>query len=165
MKTTRVPLAILGLLAGVAILAAGTTSLSASFWRGGFVKVEKECSEYQGQPGQFCTITSSNISEIAQGSKVVYTQPAGIPAGVLDSNVLLDAGDGNRAVGRCTVDLTTFRGLCTFADGTGSLAGFHARIRVSGPRNAGDDWHWRGTYGFSHEGVKWPHPQDWSHEK
>ena len=92
MKTTRVSLAILGLVAGVAVLAPGTTSVSASFGRSGFLQVEKECSEYLGQPGQFCTITSSNISEITPGSKVVYTQPAGIPAGMLDSNVVLDAG-------------------------------------------------------------------------
>ena len=79
MKTTRVPLAILGLLIGTAILAPGNTSLSASFGRSGFLRVEKECSEYKGQPGQFCTITSSNISEITPGSKVVYTQPARAP--------------------------------------------------------------------------------------
>jgi hypothetical protein len=45
------------------------------------------------------------MSAITPGSKVVYTQPSGIPAGVLDSNVVLDAGDGSR-VGRCTLDLT-----------------------------------------------------------
>jgi hypothetical protein len=94
MKTTRVALAIPALLVGVAVLAPGTTTVSASFARSGFLQVDKECSEYQGQPGQFCTITSSNISEITPGSKVLYTQPAGIPAGMLDSNVVLDAGDG-----------------------------------------------------------------------
>ena len=162
MTTTRVPLAILGLLFGVAVLAPGITSVSASFGRSGFLQVEKECSEYQGQPGQFCTITSSNISEITPGSKVVYTQPAGVPAGVLDSNVVLDAGDGSRAIGRCTLDLSTGLGLCTFSDGTGHFAGFHARVEVSPPRYDGDDWHWRGTYRFSREG--WPHPRDGSHE-
>ena len=40
-----------------------------------------------------------------------------IPAGMLDSNVVLDAGNGNRAVGRCTLDLVTGLGLCTFSDG------------------------------------------------
>ena len=154
MKTTRVPLAILGLLVSVGVLAPGNSSLSASFGRSGFLQVEKECSEYQGQPGQFCTITLSNISEITPGSKVFYTQPAGIPAGMLDSNVVLDAGDGSKAVGRCTVDLTTGLGLCTFSDGTGRLAGFHARIDVTPPGYDGDDWHWRGTYGFNREGMR-----------
>ena len=157
MNTTRVPLAILGLLVAVAVLAPGTAPLSASLGRSGSLRVDKECSEYLGQPGQFCTITSSNISAITPDSKVFYTQPAGIPAGMLDSNVVLDAGDGSRAVGRCTLDLTTGLGLCTFSDGTGRLAGFHARVDVTPPRGAGDDWHWRGTYQFS--------PRDRSHEK
>jgi hypothetical protein len=151
-----VPLAILGLLVGVAVLEPGTASVSASLSKGGFLRVEKECSEYQGLAGQFCTITSSNISEITPGSKVFYTQPAGIPAGILDSNVVLDTGDGSRAIGRCTLDFATGLGLCTFSDGTGRFAGFHARIEVSPPRYDGDDWHWRGTYGFDREGVARP---------
>ena len=159
MTTTRVPLVIFGLLVGGAVLAPVTTSVSASFARSGVLQVEKECSEYQGQPGQFCTITSSNISEITRGSRVIYTQPAGIPAGVLDSNVLLDAGDGNRATGRCTLDFATGLGLCTFSDGTGRFAGFHARIDVTPPSYVGDDWHWRGTYRFSPEDARRPlHP-------
>lgn len=154
MKTTRVPLAILGLLVGAAVLAPGNTSLSASFGRSGFLQVDKECSQYRGQPGQFCTITFSNISEITPGSKVFYTQAAGIPAGMLDSNVVLDEGDGSsRAVGRCTLTLMTGQGLCTFSDGTGRLAGFHARVDVTPPGYDGDDWHWRGTYGFNREGM------------
>ena len=156
MKTTRVALAILGLLTGVSAIVPKTTFVSASSGRGGFLRVEKECSTYKGQPGQFCTITSSNISEITPGAKVVYTQAAGIPAGVLDSNVLLDAGEGNRAIGRCTLDLATGLGLCTFSDGTGSFAGFHARVDVTPPSSAGEDWHWRGTYEFNREGLTPP---------
>ncbi len=48
----------------------------------------------------------------------------------LDSNVVLDAVTGNRAVGRCTLDFQTFLGLCTFSDGTGKFAGFEARVDV-----------------------------------
>jgi hypothetical protein len=84
------------------------------------------------------------------GAKVIYDQAAGIPAGVLDSNVVLDAGGGSRAVGRCTLDLTTGLGLCAFSDGTGGLAGFHARADVTPPTD-GVNWHWEGTYGFSEE--------------
>ena len=150
MKTTRVPLAILGLLVGVAVLAPGNTPLWASLGRSGFLKVDKECSNYEGAPGEFCTITSSNISEITpESTRVYYTQPMGVPSGMLDSNVVLDAGNGNRAVGRCTLDLTTGLGLCTFSDGTGRFAGFQARVDVTPPRYEGDDWHWRGTYEFS----------------
>ena len=73
--------------------------------------------------------------------------PAGIPAFGLDSNVVLDAGNGNRAMGRCTLDATTGTGLCTFGDGTGQFAGFHARVDVS--YLGGADFAWDGTYSFS----------------
>ena len=94
----------------------------------------KECSEYTGEAGSFCTIA---VLEPREGSRVArgltMTRRLGIPTGLLDSNVVLDAGNGNRAVGRCTLDLTTFLGLCTFWDGTGRLTGFHARADVSCP--------------------------------
>jgi hypothetical protein len=109
--------------------------------------VTKECSKFTGAAGSFCTITSSNLPEIVVGSSVNYDQAAGIPAGMLDSNVVLDAGGGNRAIGRCTLDLTTGLGLCSFTDGTGDLAGFHARVKVSPPTD-GLHWHWEGTYSF-----------------
>ena len=70
---------------------------------------------------------------------------------MLDSNVILDAGGGNRAIGRCTLDLTTGLGLCTFSDGTGNFAGFHARVKVSPPTD-GKNWHWDGVYGFDEDG-------------
>lgn len=125
-----------------------TASVSAASARSGDLHVTKECSQDHGNPGDFCTITSSNLAEIKVGSKVYYDQGIGIPKGLLDSNVVLDAGDGNRAVGRCTLDLTTALGLCTFSDGTGQLTGFSARVDVdcrSGCR-------WDGSYRF--------HPQD-----
>jgi hypothetical protein len=126
-------------------LMTGAASVSASSKRHGDLHVTKECSADNGNPGDYCTITSSNLAEINIGSKVFYDQAAGIPTGLLDSNVVLDAGTGNRAVGRCTLDRTTALGLCTFSDGTGQFAGFHARVEVdctSGCR-------WDGTYSFS----------------
>ena len=97
--------------------------------------------------GSFCTITSSNLSRILVGSTIVYDQAAGIPAGMLDSNVVLDAGNGDRAVGRCTLDFSTGLGLCTFSDGTGRFSGFQARVEVSSL--GGYDWAWDGTYSFT----------------
>jgi hypothetical protein len=149
MKPTRAHLFALVLLVGMAVLAPDNTPVQASSGRAGVLRVTKECSENTGAAGSFCTITSSTLAEITPGSKVFYSQPAGIPAGLLDSNVVLDAGDGNRAVGRCTLDLSTFTGLCTFSDGTGQFARFHARVDVFPPGFAGSDWLWRGTYGFT----------------
>jgi hypothetical protein len=128
-------------------LSTGVASVSASSEGHRALHVTKECSKYTGAAGSHCTITSSSLDEIKVGSNVFYDQPAGIPAGVLDSNVVLDAGNGDRALGRCTVDMATHLGLCTFADGTGALTGFHARVDVdcrSGCR-------WDGTYGFRRE--------------
>jgi len=132
---------------GVLTLALGTgvVSVAASSGRTRQLHVKKECSQYTGAAGSFCTITSSNVLGITVGTRVFYDQAAGIPTALLDSNVVLDAGNGNRAVGRCTLDATTNLGLCTFSDGTGNLTGFHARVDVdcrSGCR-------WDGPYGFA----------------
>jgi hypothetical protein len=149
---TLTPISVLPLMPVVALtlaLSTGAAPVSASSERHRPLHVTKECSEYTGAAGSFCTITSSNLGRIKVGSRVYYDQPAGIPTGLVDSNVVLDAGNGNRAVGRCTLDLATGLGLCTFSDGTGRFAGFNARVKVSPPSEEGDDWHWEGTYSFS----------------
>jgi hypothetical protein len=129
------------------VIATGAVAAHADWERSGILEITKECSQDQGRAGDFCTITSSNLQQIAVGSKVFYDQAAGIPAGLLDSNVVLDAGEGNRAIGRCTLDLTTALGLCRFSDGLGDLAGFSARVKVdcrSGCR-------WDGPYHFDRD--------------
>jgi len=135
--------------AGVVVLTlalgTGVVSVSASSGRTRILHVTKECSQNTRLAGSFCTITSSNVLGIMPGSRVYYDQAAGIPVGLLDSNVVVDSGNGNRALGRCTLDQATRLGLCTFSDGTGNLAGFHARVDVdcrSGCR-------WDGPYGFA----------------
>ena len=141
---------IVGVVALTLSLSAGAASVSrasAPDARNGQLHVTKNCTGYQGHAGQSCTITSSTLAAIPAGSTVVYDQADGIPAGMLDSNVILDAGNGNWAIGRCTVDDTTGLGLCTFSDGTGQFAGFQARVEVS--YISGDDFAWDGTYRFS----------------
>jgi hypothetical protein len=144
--TTIVALALMPVAGLVAVT--GVASVSASSEQNNDLHVTKACPEYTGAAGDFCTITSSNYARIKVGSRVYYTQPAGIPAGLVDSNMVLDAGNGNRAVGRCTLDSTTGLGLCTFSDGMGRFSGFNARLHVSPPTD-GVNWHWDGTYGFS----------------
>jgi hypothetical protein len=160
MKALRVKLMTasfaLVLFAGAA-LTFSMTSGAAPVWafsdRGGNLHVIKECSQWHGNAGEFCTITASNVGPIKVNSRVYYDQAAGspvgpgVPAGMLDSNIVLDAGGGNRAFGRCSVDLSNLTGLCTFSDGTGQFAGFQARISVTplGLPNFG----WSGTYSFS----------------
>ena len=140
-------------IAGVAalalVLSTGTASLSANSAQVGNLHVTKECSEFTGNPGTFCTITSSNLSAIKVGSRVYYDQAPGIPAGMLDSNVVLSVGTGVWATGRCTLDGNTGLGLCQFTDGVGELAGFHARVNVS--PTGGPNFSWEGRYSFTPE--------------
>jgi hypothetical protein len=124
----------------------GGLSLSASP-RSGEIHVTKECSEYTGLAGSFCTITSSNVKAIEVGSKVFYAEAAGATA--LDSDIVLDVpGPGNnKAFGHCALDLLTGLGLCTFSGGTGKFTWFNARVDVT---NTPDSlWHWNGTYSFN----------------
>jgi len=152
--TTIVALVLVaGLVALTLSLSAGAASVSASSAHNGQLHVTKECSEYTFAPGGFCTITSSNLSKIAHGMRIYYDQAPNIPTGLLDSNVVLDDFPtvGNRAVGRCTLDLVTFLGLCTFSDGTGHLTGFEARVNVSCFVDSAGVivCNWDGTYRFN----------------
>jgi hypothetical protein len=114
--------------------------------RSGALLVTKNCSEYFGQAGEFCTITSSNIKQIKAGSRVVYASPAG--AASLESDLVLDPpGPGNnRAFGHVVLDFATSSGVVTFSGGTGKFKSFRARVAVS--YLGGRDWAWDGTYSF-----------------
>ena len=150
MKNAKVSLFALTLI-GLAVLAPSATIAEEPGAKSGSLRIRKECRDYSGEAGAFCTITASNIPAIPVGAKVLYDQAAGIPANMLDSNVVLDAGNGNWALGRCTLDLLSGVGLCTFSDGTGSLAGFEARVDVAPPED-GINWTWRGTFQFNNPG-------------
>lgn len=138
--------AILGLL--LALVAAGAFAVASSASdRSGTLKVYKECSEYTGRAGSFCTIKSSNLKEIKPGSKVLYLQPA-----ALASDVILDPpGRGDdKAFGRCSLNKAG-NGKCVFTRGTGAFAGFNADLRVKhlGDPSASPFWYWQGPYSFS----------------
>lgn len=152
MKTTRTQtLFALLMVAGVVglTLSLAPASALASSARSGRLHIIKECSENTGLPGAFCTITFSNLAAIPVGSKVFYDLAGHTVPGVFDSDVVLDAGNGNRAVGRCTLDGVTAVGICTFSDGMGALAGFHARVDVIPATADLVNYDWRGTYGFA----------------
>lgn len=128
----------------------GQAVASASAVRSGSLKVTKECSEYTGLAGSFCTVTASNLEAIDVGARIVYAQAAGATA--LDSDIVLDLpGPGNnKAFGHCTLAFATGTGVCTFSGGTGQFTWFQATVDVS--YLGGDDWGWDGTFDFS------PHP-------
>jgi hypothetical protein len=122
--------------------------LAASSPRSGDLNVTKECSQYAGLAGQFCTITSSNVEAIEVGSRVIYLT-AKDPAVVgVDSDVVLEPpGPGNnRAFGHCKT-IAPVR-LCTFKGGTGKFTHFQASAVVSLAFD-GPNFRWTGTYSFS----------------
>jgi hypothetical protein len=111
--------------------------------------VTKECSEYTGHAGSFCTVTSSNLKAIDVGSKVIYAQAAG--AAGLDSDVVLYTGPGNSAFGHVTPSFATLSGVVTFSGGTGQFRGFEATVIVTYNPNT-NLWYWDGTYSFNPPG-------------
>ena len=132
--------AILGLL--LAVVAAGAFAVTSSASdRSGTLKIFKECSEYTGLRGSFCTIKTSTLKQIKAGSKVVYLQPK-----ALASDVILTSGT-NKAYGNCALNKAG-NGKCIFTRGTGTLAGFHAELRVThlGDPSASPFWYWQGPY-------------------
>ena len=146
-KTLFTPVLVAGLVVLALSLAAAASDTPK---RRGQLHVIKDCTAKTGDPGSFCIVTSSDLPEIVVGSKVFYFQSPIGSTGLQDSNVVLDAGNGNRAVGRCTLDLSNGLGLCTFSDGTGQFTGFQARVDVSPPTD-GVNWHWEGTDSFRPE--------------
>jgi hypothetical protein len=125
-------------------ISATASSADESSPRSGALHVTKECSEYTGQAGQHCTITSSSLQQIEVGSTVTYERAA--VAGFLDTDVVLDPpGPGNNAAyGHCTLSLVTYAGTCTFDGGTGKFTHFQAEVAVSlltPPSFAWDGWY------------------------
>jgi hypothetical protein len=135
--------------ASLAVTGTGSSgsSLAASSPRNGDLNVIKNCSEYHGAAGEFCTVTLSSLEQVEFGSRIIYAQPAG--AASLDSDVVLDTpGPGqNKAFGHCRLDFSTLTGRCTFSGGTGKFTSFRAGVDVS--YVGGNDWAWRGSYSFN----------------
>jgi hypothetical protein len=147
--------AIFGVLLAIAMVAAFATAGSAQNTgdpRSGELHVTKECSQFSGLPGGFCTITGSNLNAIDRGMRVVYISAAGATS--LDSDLVLDGPGNNDAFGHVTLDFGTLTGELTFSGGNGRFRGFHASVDVTYDAQAGL-WRWDGTYSFvppSHDG-------------
>jgi hypothetical protein len=119
--------------------------------RSGALHVTKNCSQYTGAGGSFCTITSSNINAIKPGSRVVYSSAANFNLGVLDSDLAIEGPGQNTAFGHVVLQLSTLSGTVTLSGGTGVFTYFHAGpITVACP--AFPDCSWDGPYSFSPPG-------------
>jgi hypothetical protein len=142
------------LAAVLALVAAGavaTTGSASSTKRSGALHVTKECGDYHGAAGEFCTITSSTIPAIKRGMRVFYASAADFTAGVLDSDLVIDGPGHNAAFGHVVLDLSTFTGVVTLSGGTGRFTHFRAGpLAVACP--AFPACSWDGAYGFSPPG-------------
>jgi len=147
------PIFVLPLVSVVALalaLSMGADSVSASSGRARRFTGTKDCTNFAS--GHYCTLGSFSdpkLASLLNGKNLYYEQAAlfSLADGnlLLDSNVTIDAGSGNKARGRCTFDPTNGIGLCTIEDGFGTLARLRARIDVdcnSAPCSI------TGTYGF-----------------
>jgi hypothetical protein len=104
----------------------------------------KECSSFAGQVGDHCTITASNLDAIPAGTLARYYGPV-LEGTFVSSVVILDAGEGDTAIGYCSVGPSGEpMGSCSFTGGSGTLAGFRAIVAVS--IDPDGEWHWDGLY-------------------
>ena len=109
------------------------------------LRVTKECSEYTGEAGSFCTIASSNFDAIPIGSKVVYTKAATADGG-LDTDIVINTPNGDAAYGHVVLDGATETGKVTLAGGTGKLAELAADLTVA--PLAAPTYSWEGSYSY-----------------
>jgi hypothetical protein len=119
--------------------------MSTSAPRSGTLHLTKECSEYTGEAGSFCTIASSNFDAIPVGSKVVYAKAATDDGG-LDTDIVVDTPDGDIAHGHVVLDAGTQTGTVTLAGGTGELAKLAADLVVA--PLAEPSYSWQGPYSY-----------------
>jgi hypothetical protein len=135
MRSVRSLLVIGAIVAFAALAPVATASTGSSF------SLTKTCDNLGT-----CTVVASDTAVLPVGSTEIYLGPEfGYP--VLASRVVIVSSyaGGGTATGACTWPLRTASGVCTFAQGTGSLAGFHAQLTVT--TNADFSlFYWDGTY-------------------
>ncbi len=144
-RSARLVVLVTTIVSFTALALATAPSVLASSPRSGALHITKECSQYTGLAGSFCTITSSNLDAIAVGSRVVYYQASG--ATLLDSGIGLVVGPGNLALGHVYLP-GNGPGLVTLSGGTGKFVHFHISAVVSTNDPLGIVWRWDGTFLF-----------------
>jgi hypothetical protein len=109
--------------------------------------LSQNCDEWTSEEPSFCTVIESNVAALKKGTKILYYGPVVDKTTFSSSNVVLDDGAGDTAIGNCIVDYEAMRGMCAFHAGNGSLAGFTAIAQAS--TDDGQVWHWNGSYSIS----------------
>lgn len=118
--------------------------------RAGSFHVEKNCDQYTGLAGGFCTITVSTLQQIPVGTRVVYASAA--TATAVSSDVTLDPPNpgNNVALGHVELNRVTRTGTLSLSGGTGKFQHFTASVVVT--YLSGRNWAWDGTYSFGNNG-------------
>jgi predicted ester cyclase len=120
-------------------------SMSTGAPRSGTLHMTKECSEYTGEAGSFCTIVSSNVEAIPIGSIIVYAE-AVTAAGGADTDFVINTPNGDTAYGHVVLDGATQTGTVTLAGGTGELTQLAADLVVA--PLAEPTYSWDGPYSY-----------------
>ena len=121
--------------------------------RSGILHLTKECSQYTGEAGSFCTITSSNLKAIPVGTRDVGLGAVGTD-GSVDFDIVFETRGANAAFGHATICGPCEVGTVTFDGGTGEFKKFHANLvlycPIGGIANDGrvDDCRLDGPYSF-----------------
>lgn len=150
MRTVKTSRSFAGLIA-VLVLATCVTAASALAGsappRSGDLVVAKQCDGFvPTNDPPYCTITSSNLAAIPEGSRILYLDPAGLGTATGGAVVLDPPGPGNnKAFGTCFLGSTPMH--CEFSGGTGKFTWFRASVVVT--VDAEGLWHWAGTYSFT----------------
>ena len=132
---------IVALIAGLGIALLSLPASSES----GTLHVTKECSQYAGGPGSFCTIVTSNCPVIPLGSKIVYTDAPKADGGS-DTDLVINTPNGDTAYGHVVLDGKTETGTVTLKGGTGKLAKLVGDLKVA-PLDA-PNYSWDGPYSY-----------------
>ena len=120
--------------------------------RAGTFHAEKNCAQYSGLAGGFCTLTVSTLKQIPVGTKVVYTDAATATAVITDVTLVPPSPGNNVAFGHVDLNRVTRTGNASFSGGTGKFQHFTASVVIT--YLSGRNWAWDGTYSFSNEGDR-----------
>jgi hypothetical protein len=132
------------LMSGVAATATGDEQSSASSPIGRLFLTKTCDAAFPTTP--ICTVQVSEAGPLPEGTEAYYTFAVLDFAKLLSAGVELTTPGGDTATGHCTLSFKTRLGRCTFARGTGALAGLHANIEVSLRPGLTI---WDGTYHFA----------------
>ena len=100
----------------------------------------------QGQIGDYCTVTSSNVAAIPAGTKIFYAQAAGRrPRWTVTSSSTPGPATPRPVIAHSI--LRPASGQCTLSGGTRRLSTASVLVSMS-LYQGGYDWAWDGTYRF-----------------